>query len=70
MELNTLSILVVGLARTGIACARFLAKEGARVTVTDMKTAEQVAGPRGELRILSSSVEFGPGRDRGGEIRK
>ncbi|GFE62365.1 UDP-N-acetylmuramoyl-L-alanine--D-glutamate ligase [Geobacter sp. AOG2] len=36
MELNNKNILVVGLAKTGVACARFLAGRGARVTVTDM----------------------------------
>ena len=37
MQLNDKNILVVGLAKTGVACARFLAARGARVTVTDMR---------------------------------
>ncbi|MEI8355505.1 MAG: UDP-N-acetylmuramoyl-L-alanine--D-glutamate ligase [Deltaproteobacteria bacterium] len=37
MELKDKKILVVGLARTGVAVARFLAEQGALVTVTDMK---------------------------------
>ena len=59
MSLKNKSILVVGLARTGIACARFLAKKGARVTVTDMKSAEQVAGQMLELEGLSITWELG-----------
>jgi UDP-N-acetylmuramoylalanine--D-glutamate ligase len=47
MQLNDKNILVVGLAKTGVACARFLASRGARVTVTDMRgesaLAEQMA---------------------------
>jgi UDP-N-acetylmuramoylalanine--D-glutamate ligase len=38
MELKNRTILVVGLAKTGIACARCLASKGARVTVTDMRS--------------------------------
>ncbi len=37
MELQNKNILVVGLARTGVAVARYLVSRGARVTVTDMK---------------------------------
>ena len=37
MELLNKKILVVGLARTGVAVARFLTAQGARVTITDMK---------------------------------
>jgi UDP-N-acetylmuramoylalanine--D-glutamate ligase len=44
MELNDKKVLVVGLARTGVACARFLASRGARVTVTDMRDEAALAG--------------------------
>jgi UDP-N-acetylmuramoylalanine--D-glutamate ligase len=37
MQIKNKNILVVGLAKTGVACARFLASKGARVTVTDMR---------------------------------
>ncbi len=53
------TILVVGLARTGVACARFLAKQGARVTVTDMKSADQLAGQMAELAGFSITWELG-----------
>ena len=59
MNLRDKTILVVGLARTGIACARFLAKLGARVTVTDMKSAEQVAEQMQELAEFTITWELG-----------
>lgn len=49
MELNDKNILVVGLAKTGVACARFLAKRGARVTVTDMRDESALASQLAEL---------------------
>ncbi|MFA7059463.1 MAG: UDP-N-acetylmuramoyl-L-alanine--D-glutamate ligase [Pedobacter sp.] len=49
MKLSGKQILVVGLAKTGIACARFLASKGALVTVTDMRSKEALAGPLTEL---------------------
>jgi UDP-N-acetylmuramoylalanine--D-glutamate ligase len=42
-------ILVVGLARSGVSAARFLAGRGARVTVTDRAPAEKLAGPIARL---------------------
>ncbi|MDD5285310.1 MAG: UDP-N-acetylmuramoyl-L-alanine--D-glutamate ligase [Desulfuromonadaceae bacterium] len=48
-ELKGKNILVVGLAKTGVACARFLASKGARVTVTDMRSEAALAGPLAEL---------------------
>ncbi len=59
MNLTNKTILVVGLARTGVACARFLAKAGARVTVTDMKNADQLAGQMAELAGLPITWELG-----------
>lgn len=38
-----LNILVVGLAKTGAACARIMASKGARVTVTDMRSEADLA---------------------------
>lgn len=37
MKLSGKKTLVMGLARTGVACCRFLAKQGADVTATDMR---------------------------------
>src|SRR5512138_3118538 len=52
MELNGKNILVVGLARTGVATARFLADRGARVTVTDQRTEPQLQEQLGHLAGL------------------
>jgi UDP-N-acetylmuramoylalanine--D-glutamate ligase len=49
MELSNKNILVVGLAKTGVACARFLAARGARVTVTDMRDETALASQLAEL---------------------
>jgi UDP-N-acetylmuramoylalanine--D-glutamate ligase len=49
MEIMDQNILVVGLAKTGVACARFLASKGACVTVTDMRNENALAGQLAEL---------------------
>ena len=49
MILSGKKVLVVGLAKTGVACARFLASRGARVTVTDM---------RGETALVDALTEL------------
>lgn len=52
MQLKDKKVLVVGLAKTGVACARFLASKGALVTVTDMRNEAaleaQLAGLAGQ----------------------
>ncbi len=59
MELTGTKILVVGLARTGVALARFLARRGARVTVTDQAPAAALAAPRQEIAGLGITEELG-----------
>jgi len=59
MELRGKRILVVGLARTGVAVARFLVSQGAEVTVTDMKTESELADFLGELSGLPLNLELG-----------
>jgi len=49
MQLIDKNILVVGLAKTGVACAHFLASRGARVTVTDMRDESALAGQLAQL---------------------
>ena len=39
---NNKKILIIGAARQGLALARFLASQGARVTINDKKTAEEL----------------------------
>jgi UDP-N-acetylmuramoylalanine--D-glutamate ligase len=38
MQLRSKKVLVVGLARTGIACAHFLVNQGAKVSVSDLRS--------------------------------
>jgi UDP-N-acetylmuramoylalanine--D-glutamate ligase len=59
MELINKKILVVGLARTGVAVARFLAEQGADVTVTDMKDHDALAPFLEELRDLPINFQLG-----------
>ena len=59
MELKNKHTLVVGLARTGVSLSRFLAARGARVTVTDMKSAEQLAEHIAALAGIPISRQLG-----------
>jgi UDP-N-acetylmuramoylalanine--D-glutamate ligase len=59
MELENKNILVVGLARTGVAVARFLAERGARVTVTDMNDEAKLAESLEQLAGLDIDFELG-----------
>ncbi|GAM09514.1 UDP-N-acetylmuramoylalanine--D-glutamate ligase [Geobacter sp. OR-1] len=59
MNLFGKKILVVGLAKTGVAVARFLAKRGAAVTVTDMKDAAALQPFLTQLGGLDLNLELG-----------
>ncbi len=59
MELAGKKILVVGLARTGVALAAFLAGAGAAVTVTDQAPARDLEEARQQLRALKVREELG-----------
>jgi UDP-N-acetylmuramoylalanine--D-glutamate ligase len=59
MELKDKKIVVVGLARTGVAVARFLAERGALVTVTDMKDEAALSQFLEKLAGLPISFELG-----------
>jgi UDP-N-acetylmuramoylalanine--D-glutamate ligase len=59
MELKDKKILVVGLARTGVAVTRFLAQAGAQVTVTDMREEELLSESLAELADLEIDFELG-----------
>ncbi|MCM2359177.1 MAG: UDP-N-acetylmuramoyl-L-alanine--D-glutamate ligase [Geobacteraceae bacterium] len=63
MELMNKKILVVGLARTGVAVARFLAEQGAEVTVTDMKEHGELASELAKLEGLPINYQLG-GNDK------
>lgn len=59
MKLNGQNVVVVGLARSGLAVARFLKAQGSRVTVTD-QAAEPVLGAFvEEARKLEIQLELG-----------
>lgn len=58
MKLKDKKVLVVGLAKTGVACAKFLASKGARVTVTDMRSETALAGQLTELAGLAITMEL------------
>ena len=59
MELKNKKTVVVGLARTGAAVARFLSERGALVTVTDMKDEEALAPFLERLKGLPINLELG-----------
>ena len=58
-DLRGKTIVVVGLAQTGIAVAKFCARRGARVVVTDGKPAGQLAGPIAQLAGVPVTWQLG-----------
>jgi UDP-N-acetylmuramoylalanine--D-glutamate ligase len=63
MDVAGLSVVVVGLARSGTAAARLLARRGARVLATDRKPAEQL--PAEALNLTGEGVRLELGGHRG-----
>ncbi|MBP1717727.1 MAG: murD [Deltaproteobacteria bacterium] len=59
MDLKGKKVLVVGLARTGVATVQFLAKRGARVKASDAKTAAELAPFLGPVQGLPLEWELG-----------
>jgi UDP-N-acetylmuramoylalanine--D-glutamate ligase len=64
MELRDKKVLVVGLARTGSECARFLVKQGAKVWVSDLRTETDLKAEMDALRGLPVGYFLG-GAERG-----
>jgi UDP-N-acetylmuramoylalanine--D-glutamate ligase len=64
MELRNKKVLVVGLARTGSECARFLVKQGAKVSVSDLRTEKDLKAEIDALRGLPVDYFLG-GEERG-----
>jgi UDP-N-acetylmuramoylalanine--D-glutamate ligase len=64
MELRDKKVLVVGLARTGSECARFLVKQGAKVWVSDLRTETDLKAEMDALRGLPVGCFLG-GEERG-----
>ena len=59
MHLKNKKILIVGLARTGAAVARFLAEHGAKITVTDMKSYEELGSFIDDLDGIDINWQLG-----------
>src|SRR5215475_10908745 len=59
MELNNKRVLVVGLGRSGVASALFLKAQGARVTVSDSKSEDQLREEIPALLDQGIAVETG-----------
>jgi UDP-N-acetylmuramoylalanine--D-glutamate ligase len=68
MDLAGKKVLVVGLARTGVALAHFLTQAGARVTITDMAPASELTDMR--TLILNLPVEEELGVPEPAEVRR
>jgi len=59
IDLQDKRVLVVGLARTGVATALFCAARGALVTATEEKSETQVAEAAAKLRAAGCALELG-----------
>src|ERR1700736_5242720 len=59
MELNNKRVLVVGLARTGVATALFCAARGAVVTATESRTEPEIGENVAKLRAAGVTLELG-----------
>ena len=59
MKLNGKRVLVVGLAKSGAAMARFLKRKGAQVTVTDKATEQELKELADEMESLGIRKELG-----------
>ncbi len=59
MDLQNKQIVVVGLGRSGVATARFLNNQGARVTVTDRAPAETLKAAAAALEGLDVQLKLG-----------
>ena len=64
MDFRNQKILVVGLARTGAALCRFLAEQGARVTITDQAPPEDLADFHREIHGLGVAEDLGVAQPR------
>ncbi len=63
VEWDQRRVLVVGLARSGLAAARFLRRRGAIVRATDQAPAERLGAAVAELEALGVELELGGHRE-------
>ena len=59
IELRKMRVLVIGLARTGLATALFCAKHNATVTATDMRGEAELGDAPEKLREAGVTLELG-----------
>ena len=59
LNLENRKVLVVGLAKTGVAVAHFLKKRGARVTVTDLKNKDELGSYAEDVLAIGISLSLG-----------
>jgi len=59
IELRKMRVLVIGLARTGVATALFCAKRNAMVTATDARNENELGNVPGKLREAGVKLEMG-----------
>jgi UDP-N-acetylmuramoylalanine--D-glutamate ligase len=59
MDLRGKKVLVVGMARTGIATAKFLQAKGSLVTTTEVRPEDEMREPVQELKGMDLSTEWG-----------
>ena len=59
MELEGRNVLVVGLARTGVAAARFLALRKACLICTDLRTPEELGDAVGLVEAAGGLLRLG-----------
>ncbi|MGB9628538.1 MAG: Mur ligase family protein, partial [Thermodesulfobacteriota bacterium] len=59
MDLKGKNVLVVGMAQTGVATAKFLKAKGSMVTTTEVKPEEEMEEAVQKLRELGLSTEWG-----------
>ena len=59
MELKEKKVLVIGLARTGRECARFLLQQGAKVSISDLRNGAELSQEIASLAGLSLSYQLG-----------
>jgi UDP-N-acetylmuramoylalanine--D-glutamate ligase len=60
LELKRKKVLVVGLAKTGLAVARFLKNHGARVTAADVMAEKELGSHARKARAMGIALSLGP----------
>ena len=64
MDLRRKRVLVVGLARTGVATSFFSAARGARVTATDSRGETEIGETVAKLKEAGVALELGSHREK------